>query len=92
MIVRRCASVFEAVSDIIADEAMKVRIQNKLPDLEVEAETYSTWHIENYRQLNKKERGPIFQCGGYPWSVYFDMQGVSILNKRQENTSISLWQ
>ena len=38
-----------------------------LPDLEVEAEGYHTWHIENYRTLSKKEHGPVFEVGGYPW-------------------------
>ena len=91
MTVRRCASLLKAVSDRTVVEAMKVRIQHEIPDLEIEAETYSTWHIENYRQLTKKERGPIFNCGGYPWSVSFNMQEVSMLTKWQANSSFSLW-
>lgn len=27
----------------------------------------TTWEITNWRSLNKKERGPIFQAGGFPW-------------------------
>ena len=92
MTVRRCASVSEVAPDSTVDEAMRVRIQHEIPDLEIEAETYSTWHIENYRQLTKKERGPIFQCGGYPWSVFFNMHQVPMLTKWQENSSFSLWQ
>jgi ubiquitin carboxyl-terminal hydrolase 7 len=28
-----------------------------------------TWTVENWRSLNKKEHGPIFQAGGFPWCV-----------------------
>lgn len=29
-----------------------------------------TWHIENWRAFqSKKEHGPIFQAGGFPWLV-----------------------
>ena len=41
----------------------------ELPDLEVEAEGHNTWCIENYRALAKREHGPVFQCGGFPWCV-----------------------
>lgn len=27
----------------------------------------NTWKVENWRQLNKKEHGPVFEAGGYPW-------------------------
>jgi ubiquitin carboxyl-terminal hydrolase 7 len=26
-----------------------------------------TWTVERWRALNKKEHGPVFQAGGYPW-------------------------
>lgn len=51
------------------DEAMKARIMPQLPDLEIEAEAVHTWNIEGYRSLARKERGPVFQCGGHPWCV-----------------------
>ncbi|RFU33440.1 hypothetical protein B7463_g2871, partial [Scytalidium lignicola] len=28
-----------------------------------------TWNIENWRSMSKKEHGPIFLAGGYPWRV-----------------------
>lgn len=28
-----------------------------------------TWTIDNWRSLEKKEHGPIFQAGGFPWYV-----------------------
>lgn len=48
---------------------MKARILPELPDQETETESVFTWKIENWRNLPKKERGPIFQCGGHPWWV-----------------------
>lgn len=41
------------------------------PDLEVEAEAYDTWHIEKWRNLSKREHGPVFECGGSKWRVLF---------------------
>lgn len=31
-----------------------------------------TWTVENWRSLGKRERGPIFHAGGYPWLVPYD--------------------
>jgi hypothetical protein len=27
----------------------------------------STWSVESWRSMSKKEHGPVFQAGGYPW-------------------------
>ena len=29
----------------------------------------NTWKIESWRDLSKKEHGPVFYAGGFPWSV-----------------------
>lgn len=29
----------------------------------------NTWTVENWRDLPKKEHGPIFEAGGFPWCV-----------------------
>lgn len=58
-----------SVTDMWLDDAMKARLLPKSPDLESESEAVHTWHIENYRSLSKKERGPKFECGGHPWYV-----------------------
>ncbi|KAK9546263.1 ubiquitin-specific protease ubp15 [Aspergillus fumigatus] len=57
----------------LADDfpAMMARILPKDPDLETADEAYHTWHIQDWRKLKKKEHGPIFQCGGFPWRVLF---------------------
>lgn len=28
-----------------------------------------TWTVEGWRSLSKKEHGPIFEAGGFPWFV-----------------------
>ncbi|KAG8529786.1 uncharacterized protein KY384_005267 [Bacidia gigantensis] len=43
-------------------EAMKARFLAPFPDLEIEGEAVSTWTVENYRNLQQKERGPTFEC------------------------------
>ena len=35
----------------------------------------NNWTVENFRALKKKEHGPIFQAGGYPW--YVGARGLS---------------
>ncbi|KID87115.1 Peptidase C19, ubiquitin carboxyl-terminal hydrolase 2 [Metarhizium guizhouense ARSEF 977] len=29
----------------------------------------NTWTVENWRSMGKREHGPIFQAGGYPWRI-----------------------
>lgn len=48
---------------------MMERVLPQIPDLETEEETHHTWHIENWRKLDRKLHGPIFNCGGVPWWV-----------------------
>ncbi|KAF9887303.1 hypothetical protein FE257_010298 [Aspergillus nanangensis] len=52
-------------------DAMMARILPKDPDLETEAEAHFTWHIEDWRKMGRKEHGPTFECGGFPWRVLF---------------------
>ena len=55
------ANDFEAMKKVLVD----------IPDVEVEAESYHTWHIEKWRQLSRREHGPVFECAGFPWRVLF---------------------
>jgi hypothetical protein len=48
---------------------MMARVLPKDSDLETEAETYNTWHIQDWRKLRRREHGPAFECGGFPWFV-----------------------
>jgi hypothetical protein len=56
-----------------AVEAIKARLMPAQPDLEIEAEGYHTWNIENYRALAKRAHGPTFEVGGQPWYETFQL-------------------
>lgn len=30
-----------------------------------------TWSVEGWRSMSKKEHGPVFEAGGYPWYAPF---------------------
>lgn len=50
------------------DEAMKEVVLTPLLDEPKILEDHEyTWTVENWRNLNKKEHGPVFQAGGFPW-------------------------
>ena len=38
-------------------------------DLQTDSEAVHTWVIDDWRHLEKKTRGPKFECGGHPWCV-----------------------
>lgn len=40
-------------------------------DTEVESEGLHTWHIEGWKNLGRREQGPVFEAGGHPWRVLF---------------------
>jgi ubiquitin carboxyl-terminal hydrolase 7 len=50
-------------------EAFMSKHMPELPDQETEAETFSTWNIEDWRTLTRREHGPLFECGGHPWRI-----------------------
>ncbi|KAI9822475.1 MAG: hypothetical protein M1827_000194 [Pycnora praestabilis] len=66
-------SVDESELEPLADdfESMKARVLPEVPDQETESEVVFTWKIENWRSMNKKEHGPVFECGGHPWKILF---------------------
>lgn len=60
--------------EIRADDeaAMKDLVLSTHPLVEqppVLDEQWHTWNITGWRSLQKKEHGPVFEAGGYPWSV-----------------------
>lgn len=59
-------------------EAMKTRYLQELPDQETEAEGYDTWEITDWRNLNRREQGPIFKVGGHPWRILFFPYGNNV--------------
>ncbi|CAN8095307.1 unnamed protein product [Discula destructiva] len=42
------------------------------------SDTLFTWKVENWRQQNKKEHGPIFQAGGFPWRILLFPYGNNV--------------
>jgi ubiquitin carboxyl-terminal hydrolase 7 len=46
---------------------MMARVLPKDPELETIEETWHTWHIQDWRKLKKREHGPAFKCGDFPW-------------------------
>lgn len=37
-----------------------------------------TWTVEDWRSLSKREHGPVFQAGGYPWRILLFPHGNNI--------------
>ncbi|KKY22267.1 putative ubiquitin carboxyl-terminal hydrolase [Diplodia seriata] len=52
-------------------EAMKKHYLAELPDLETEAEAAHTWEIKEWRNMARREHGPVFKCAGHPWRILF---------------------
>ncbi|KXX73450.1 Ubiquitin carboxyl-terminal hydrolase 21 [Madurella mycetomatis] len=63
-------------------EAMKEHV---LPPLVEEPrileDQVHTWTVEGWRSLNKKEHGPIFKAGGYPWRILLFPHGNNVLDQ-----------
>lgn len=57
-------------SEIVDDAMKEIVLTHLTEEPRILEDVVNTWKVENWRQLNKKEHGPIFQAGGYPWSVY----------------------
>lgn len=57
---------------------MMTHVLPKISDLETEAETHNTWHIQNWRKMARREHGPTFECAGSPWRILFFPWGNSV--------------
>ncbi|KAG9246426.1 ubiquitin carboxyl-terminal hydrolase-like protein [Calycina marina] len=42
------------------------------------SDTVHTWEIKNWRSLARREHGPVFQAGGYPWRVLMFPSGNNV--------------
>lgn len=89
----------EDVAEINTESAAALRplatdvdamIEQILPTLPEEPpileDKVSTWEIQGFRAMNKKERGPVFQAGGYPWRILLFPHG----NNSSDQCSIYL--
>jgi ubiquitin carboxyl-terminal hydrolase 7 len=52
-------------------EAFMKKHMPELPDQEIEAEVINTWELKDWRNLTRREHGPVFECGGHPWRILF---------------------
>ncbi|KAI5867169.1 cysteine proteinase [Durotheca rogersii] len=51
-------------------EAMKaIALPPLLDEPPILEDAVNTWTVENWRALSKKEHGPIFEAGGFPWRI-----------------------
>ncbi|KAH8731800.1 hypothetical protein GQ44DRAFT_698046 [Phaeosphaeriaceae sp. PMI808] len=50
----------------------------ELVDQETEAETYHTWEIKDWSRLTRREHGPLFECGGFPWRILMFPYGNNV--------------
>lgn len=49
---------------------MKDLILPPLPEEpEILEDVVNTWEIQSWRSLAKREHGPVFEAGGFPWYV-----------------------
>jgi ubiquitin carboxyl-terminal hydrolase 7 len=59
-------------------DAIKKRYMPQQEGLDVEAEAIDTWTIQDWRNLGKKEHGPIFKCADHPFRVLFFPTGNNV--------------
>ena len=59
-------------------EEIMAKFMPELPDQETESEAHNTWHIQNWRQLTRREHGPVFECGKHPWRILFFPYGNNV--------------
>ena len=50
-------------------DAMQSNCITKIEDLEILADGHYTWHIDNFRKLEKKVRSPKFNVGGHEFQI-----------------------
>lgn len=55
------ATDFDAIKEIV--------LPPLLEEPKILEDAIDTWTVENWRTLSKKEHGPIFEAGGYPWRI-----------------------
>ncbi|KAI9685955.1 MAG: hypothetical protein M1820_010704 [Bogoriella megaspora] len=70
----------EQEPEIRADsfEEMAAKFMPENPDLETDIETYDTWHIQGWRSMTRRERGPVFECGEHKWRILFFPYGNNV--------------
>ncbi|CAI2180552.1 16272_t:CDS:10 [Funneliformis geosporum] len=81
----RSMSDVEDTTPVTDYEAMANKIMPELGQ-EVEDFKYSTWHVSNWRSLEKRITGPEFEAGGWKWRILLFPFG----NNNHDSVSIYL--
>ena len=56
------------IADLGIDATMKdIILPPLLEQPPILEDQVNTWHIQNWRNLQRKEHGPVFEAGGFPW-------------------------
>ncbi|KAL5594772.1 hypothetical protein BROUX41_001686 [Berkeleyomyces rouxiae] len=60
-------------------EAMKELVFPPLHDEpRILEDAVNTWSVENWRSMSKKEHGPTFEAGGFPWRILLFPHGNNV--------------
>ncbi|KAE8384515.1 hypothetical protein BDV23DRAFT_189140 [Aspergillus alliaceus] len=50
------------------------------PDLDTLAQAHYTWNIADWKAMQKRELGPVFECGRWPWRIICFPSGNNVDN------------
>ncbi|UQC82690.1 ubiquitin carboxyl-terminal hydrolase [Colletotrichum lupini] len=64
------ANDFDAMKDVIFPHLHE--------EPEVLEDVVNTWTVEAWRSMSKKEHGPVFQAGGFPWRILLFPHGNNV--------------
>ncbi|KAF6836255.1 Ubiquitin carboxyl-terminal hydrolase 21 [Colletotrichum plurivorum] len=64
------ANDFDAMKDVV--------LTPLLEEPRVLEDAVHTWSVEGWRSMSKKEHGPVFEAGGYPWRILLFPHGNNV--------------
>jgi ubiquitin carboxyl-terminal hydrolase 7 len=62
-----CSPRFVALTSTVVAAMKEIIFQPTIENPPILAEAEHTWHIQNWRDLGRREHGPVFEAGGQPW-------------------------
>lgn len=62
-----CCPTPGSADPVIGDAMKEIVLPPLAEEPRILEDVVHTWEVQGWRTMNKKERGPIFQAGGYPW-------------------------
>ncbi|KAI8304182.1 ubiquitin carboxyl-terminal hydrolase [Colletotrichum asianum] len=64
------ATDYEAMKDVIFPPLLE--------EPRILEDVHHTWTVESWRSMSKKEHGPVFEAGGYPWRILLFPHGNNV--------------